>query len=154
MRYTVVKEKEKIVAHKEIEEEIENAELRVTTEEAHKIASLLRYVVSLNTTVGLISPTERRLATPTYRAVELAALLLEGKTFEEATREANISWTGCLQEDHRHALEVVQTARKDLQSETSERMGSAQFAEYLEISQEQFLELIKPGMLKPAKIPK
>ena len=62
MRYTTVKEKEKIVAHKEIEEEIESAELRITSEEARKIASLLRYVVSLNTTVGLVSPTERRLA--------------------------------------------------------------------------------------------
>jgi hypothetical protein len=154
MRYTTVKEKEKIVAHKEIEEEIESAELRVTSEEARKIASLLRYVVSLNTTVGLVSPTERRLATPTYRAVELAALILEGKTFEEASREAEAAWTGYLQDDHRHALDLVQTTREDLQSATTERMGPKQFAEYLEISQEQLLELIKSGMLKPAKIPK
>jgi hypothetical protein len=141
------------VAHKEIEAETEGAGLRVTSEEAHKIANLLRYVVSLNTTAGLVSPTERRLATPTYRAVELAALILEGKTFEEAAREAEITWTGCLQEDHRHALELVQTTRKDLQSATSERMGPELFSEYLEISQEQLLELIKSGMLKPAKIP-
>ena len=141
------------MAHKEIEAETEGAGLRVTSEEAHKIANLLRYVVSLNTTAGLVSPTERRLATPTYRAVELAALILEGKTFEEAAREAEITWTGCLQEDHRHALELVQTTRKDLQSTTSEGMGPEQFSEYLEISQEQLLELIKSGMLKPAKIP-
>src|SRR5215207_2191 len=153
MRYTTVKEKEKIVTHKEIEEEIESAELRVTSEEARKIASLLRYVVSLNTTVGLVSPTERRLATPTYRAVELAALILEGKTFEEASREAEATWTGCLQDDHRHALDLVQTTREDLQSGTTERMGPKQFGEYLAISQEQLLELIKSGMLKPAKIP-
>ncbi len=143
------------MANREIEKESEaaSAELRVTNEEARKIASLLRYVVSLNTTVGLISPTERRLATPTYRAVGLAALILEGKTFEEAAREAEAAWTGCLQDDHRHALDLVQTTREDLQSETTERMGPKQFAEYLEISQEQFLELIKSGMLKPAKIP-
>ena len=143
------------MAHEEIEAEIETegAGLRVTSEEAHKIANLLRYVVSLNTTAGLVSPTERRLVTPTYRAIELAALILEGKTFEEATREAEIAWTGCLQEDHQHALELVQTTRKDLQSTTSERMGPEQFAEYLEISQEQLLELIKSGMLKPAKVP-
>lgn len=143
------------MANREIEKESEAAstKLRVTNEEARKIASLLRYVVSLNTTVGLVSPTERRLATPTYRAVELAALILEGKTFDEAAREAKAAWTGCLQDDHRHALDLVQTTREDLQSETTERMGPKQFAEYLEISQEQFLELIKSGMLKPAKIP-
>ena len=143
------------MANKEIEKEsgAASAELRVTNEEARKIANLLRYVVGLNTTVGLVSPTERRLATPTYRAVELAALILEGKTFEEATREAEAAWTGCLQDDHRHALDLVQTTREDLQSETTERMGPKQFAEYLEIPQKQFLELIKSGMLKPAKIP-
>jgi hypothetical protein len=118
------------------------------------IASLLRYVISLNATAGLVSPTERRLATPTYRAVELAALILEGKTFEEATREADAAWTGSLKEDHRRALELVQSNREVLQSTTTGRLGPEQFAEYLEISQEQFLELIKSGMLKPAKIPK
>ena len=153
MRYTTVKEKEKIVAHKEIEEEIESAELRITSEEARKIASLLRYVVSLNTTVGLVSPTERRLATPTYRAVELAALILEGKTFEEAARKAEAAWTGSLEEDHRRALELVQSTRDALLSAMAERLGPEKFAEYLEISQEQFLELVKSGMLKPAKIP-
>ena len=143
------------MANKEIEKEIEpeGTQLHVTSEEARKIASLLRYVVSLNTTVGLLSPTERRLATPTYRAVELAALVLEGKTFEEATREAEAAWTGCLEEDHRHALELMQTTRNALQSTVTGRMGPEQFADYLEISQQQFLELIKSGMLKPAKIP-
>jgi hypothetical protein len=143
------------VTNKEIEKEIEpkSTQLRVTSEEARRIASLLRYVVSLNTTVGLLSPTERRLATPTYRAVELAALILEGKTFEEATREAEAAWTGCLEEDHRHALELMQTTRDALQSTMTGRMGPEQFADYLEVSQQQFLELIKSGMLKPAKIP-
>ena len=138
-----------------IEKEIEpgNAELRVTSEEARRIANLLRYVVSLNTTVGLVSPTERRLATPTYRAVELAALILEGKTFEEAAQEAEETWTGCLKEDHHRALNLLKTNRDALQGAMTGRMGPEQFAEYLEISQEQFLELIKSGMLKPAKIP-
>jgi hypothetical protein len=133
--------------------EAESAELHITSEEARRIASLLRYVISLNTTAGLISPTERRLTTPTYRAVELAALILEGKTFEEATREAEAAWTGSLKEDHRHALELMQSTRDVLQSAMTERLGPEKFAEYLEISQEQFLELVKSGMLKPAKIP-
>lgn len=143
------------MANKEIEKESEtaSAELRVTSEEAHKIASLLRYVVSLNTTVGLVSPTQRRLATPTYRAIELAALILEGKSFEEAAQEAENAWTGCLEEDHRRALELMQTTRDALQNAVTGRMGPEQFAEYLEISQQQFLELVKSGMLTPAKIP-
>jgi hypothetical protein len=143
------------VAHKEIEKDTEtgSVELRVTNEEARRIASLLRYVVSLNTTVGLISSTQRRLATPTYRAVELAALILEGKSFEEAAREAEDAWTGCLEEDHHHALELMQTTRDTLQSAMTGPMDPEQFAEYLEISQQQFLELVKSGMLTPAKIP-
>jgi hypothetical protein len=143
------------VANRETEKESEaaSAELRVTNEEARRIASLLRYVVSLNTTVGLISPTQRRLATPTYRAVELAALILEGKSFEEAAREAEDAWTGCLEEDHHRALELLQTTRDTLQSAVTGAMGPEQFAEYLEISQQQFLELVKSGMLTPAKIP-
>jgi hypothetical protein len=32
-------------------------------------------------------------------------------------------------------------------------MDPEQYAEYLEISQHQFLELVKSGMLTPAKIP-
>jgi hypothetical protein len=43
----------------------EAAELRITPEQARSIASLLRYAVSLNTTAGLVSPTQRRLATST-----------------------------------------------------------------------------------------
>lgn len=131
----------------------EGAELRVTSEEARRIASLLRYVVSLNTTVGLVSPTVRRLATPTYRAVELAALILEGKTFEEASREAEEAWTGCLEEDHHHALELMQANRDVLQSAMTGRLSPEQLSEYLQISQEQLLDLVKSGMLTPAKIP-
>jgi hypothetical protein len=130
-----------------------SVELHATPEDCRRIASLLRYVVSLNTTAGLISPTERRLTTPTYRAVELAALVLEGKTFEEAAREAEATWTGSLEEDHRHALELIQSTRDTLQSAMTGMMPPEQFAGYLEISQKQFLELVKSGMLNPAKPP-
>src|ERR687893_887701 len=110
------------------------ARLRITTEEARHVANLLRYAVSLNTTAGLLSPTQRRLATPTYRAVELAALILEGKSFEEATREAEETWSGCLEEDHHRALELLQTNRYALHSAMTELMNPERFAEYLEIS--------------------
>ncbi len=128
-----------------------HAELHVTSEEAHRIASLLRYVISLNTTAGLVYPTERRITTPTYRAVELAALVLEGRTFEEAIREAEAAWTNSLEENHRHALELLQSTRDALQSAMTGIMGPEQFAEYLEISQKQFLELLKPPVPKPPK---
>ncbi len=133
--------------------ETESARLHATPEECRRIASLLRYVVSLNTTAGLLSPTERRLTTPTYRAVELAALILEGKTFEEAAREAEAAWTGSLEEDHRHALELMQSNRDALQSAITGMMRPERFAEYLEIPQQQFLELVRSGMLNPAKPP-
>jgi hypothetical protein len=133
------------------ERKTRHAELRITDEEAQRIASLLRYAVSLNTTAGLVSPTERRLTTPTYRAAELAALVLEGKSFEEATREAESAWTGSLEEDHRRALDLLQSTRDALQSAMSGLMGPVQFAEYLEISQKQFLELVKSQMPRAPK---
>ena len=132
----------------------EHVELRITTDEARNIASLLRYVVSLNTTVGLVSPTQRRLTTPTYRAAELAALVFEGKTFEEAAKEAETTWTSSLEENYRHALNVLSSNRKSLQSAMSGLLHPERFAEYLEISQEQFLEIIKSEVLNnPMKIP-
>ncbi len=136
-----------------VETGAENAELRITGDEARTIASLLRYIVSLNTTVGLIQP-ERRLTTPTHRAVELAALILEGKAFEEAAHEAETAWSGSLEEEHCRALELMRTNRETLQSAMTGSLGPEQLAEYLEISQEQFLELIRSGMLTPAKVPK
>jgi hypothetical protein len=84
----------------EARNEATNAKLRITREEAQYVADLLRYAVSLNTTAGLVSPTQRRLATSTYKAVELAALILEGKTFDEALEGSNDTWTGSLEEDH------------------------------------------------------
>ncbi|MDQ3911019.1 MAG: hypothetical protein M3305_04430 [Actinomycetota bacterium] len=131
-----------------------HAQLHITKEEARRIASLLRYAVSFNTTAGLLHPTERRLTTPTYRAVELAALVLEGKTFEEAVQEAGEAWTGSLEEDHRRALNLLQSTREALQSAMTGFMGPEQFTEYFEISQRQFLELIKSNMPKPPETQK
>jgi hypothetical protein len=119
------------------------ARLRITTEEARHVANLLRYAVSLNTTAGLLSPTQRRLATPTYKAVELAALILEGKSFEEAVEESNRTWTGFLEEDHRRALEFLQQKRDALREAMSGRLGPELLAEYLEVQEDQFLELIR-----------
>jgi hypothetical protein len=130
----------------EKEEVAHRAELRITREQAQQIAGLLRYAISLNTTVGLVSPTERRLTTPTYRAMELAAQILEGKTFEEATQAAAAAWTGFLKEDYQHALELVQSSQEDIKQAMAQYMQPEQFAQYLEVSQKQFLELIKSGM--------
>lgn len=128
-----------------------HAELHITEEEARRIASLLRYAVSLNTTAGLLHPTERRLTTSTYRAVELAALVLEGRTLEEAIQEAGEAWTGSLEEDHRRALNVLRSTREALRSAMTGFLGPEQFTEYFEISQRQFLELIRSNMPKPPK---
>lgn len=122
------------------------AELRVTREEARRIADLLRYVISLNTTAGLVYPTERRLATSTYKAVELAALVLEGQTFEEAVEESEKTWSGSLEDDHRRALELLERNRELLWKTMTGRMSPEQLAEFLEITQEQFLELTRSGL--------
>ena len=121
-------------------------EVRIPGEEARRIASLLRYAVSLNTTAGLVSPTERRLATPTYKAIELAALVLEGKPFEEAVREANDTWTGSLEEDHRRAIDLLEQNREFLKSSLAGKITPEQTAEFLEVTQEQFLELTRSGL--------
>jgi len=132
----------------ETQDETTRTELRITSEEARRVAALLRYAVSLNTTVGLVSPTQRRLATPTYKAAELAALVLEGRTFEEAVEESNRKWTGFLEEDHRHALELLQKERDTLRQAMSGRFSPEQLAEYLEVAQDQLLELVRPNTAK------
>ncbi len=98
------------------------AQLKITEDEARRVANLLRYAVSLNTTAGLVSPTQRRLASSTYKAVELAALILEGRTFEEAIEESNKAWTGSLEEDHRRALQVLESERDALRDAMSARL--------------------------------
>lgn len=123
--------------------EANRAQLCISPEEARQVASLLRYAVSLNTTVGLIRA-QRRLATSTYRATELAALVLEGKPFEQAAEEAARAWTGSLEEDHSRALDLLQTQREALIQAMSGRLTPEQLAEYLEVTQDQFLELVRP----------
>jgi hypothetical protein len=120
------------------------ARLRITREEAEHLADLLRYAISLNTTVGLVSPTERRLATATYKTAELAALVLEGLGFDEALQKAGERWTGSLEQDHRRALELLQTNREFLRQAMTGRMSPDQISEFLEVSQDQFLELTRP----------
>jgi hypothetical protein len=128
--------------------ETARTELRITNEEARRVAALLRYAVSLNTTVGLVSPTQRRLATSTYKTAELAALVLEGKSFEEAVEESNRRWTGSLEVDHRLALELLEKQRDALRQAMSGSLPPEQLAEYLEVSQDQFLELVRPNAAK------
>ncbi len=129
-------------------DETARAELRITAEQARLIADLLRYAISLNTTAGLVSPTQRRLATSTYRAVELATLVLEGKTFEEAAEESSKTWTGSLEEDHRHALELLQRERDALKQAMSNHLPPEKIAEYLEVPQDQFLQLLRPDFMR------
>jgi hypothetical protein len=129
-------------------QEAQAAELRITPEEARSIASLLRYAISLNTTAGLVSPTQRRLATSTYRADELAALVLEGKPIDEAVQEADQAWTGSLAEDHLHAIELPTTERNALRQPMSGHLTPGQIADYFEIAQDQFLELVRPNTAK------
>lgn len=124
-------------------EEAERAELSITREDARSIAGLLRYVISLNTTVGLVSPTQRRLATSTYRAVELAASTLEGKPLEEALREADRTWSGSLEEDHVRAIGLLERERDALREVFSDYLTPEQLADYLEIGEDQYLELLR-----------
>jgi hypothetical protein len=129
-------------------DETAKAQLKITEDEARRVANLLRYAVSLNTTAGLVSPTQRRLASSTYKAVELAALILEGRTFEEAIEESNKAWTGSLEEDHRRALQVLESERNALRDAMSARLTPEQLAEYLEVAQDQFLELVRQNVAK------
>lgn len=129
-------------------QEAHQAELRITPEEARSIASLLRYAISLNTTAGLVSPTQRRLATSTYRAVELAALVLEGKGLDEAVHESDQTWTGSLVEDHLHAIKLLASERDALRRTMSGLLTPEQLVAYLEITQDQFLELVRPNTAK------
>lgn len=144
--------KEEAVAEREAETmqaEDGGAKLNVSNEEAREVASLLRYAISLNTTAGLLSPTERRLTSPAYRAVELAAFILEGKTFQEALQELGTAWTGSLEEDHRSSLEIMRSNREELQRAMTGLMNPNQIAEFFEISQNQFLELVTSSLPSP-----
>jgi hypothetical protein len=130
------------------ERETSRAELEITAEDARAVAGLLRYAVSLNTTAGLVSPTQRRLATSTYRAVELAAGVLEGKALEEAIRDADRAWTGSLEEDHLHAIELLGRERNALKEVLSSHLTPEQLADYLEVHGDQYLELLRQNPVK------
>lgn len=123
-------------------------QLEISAKEARHVANLLRYAVSLNTAVGLVRA-ERRISTSTYRAVELAALVLEGKTFREAAQEAGKAWTGSLEEDHRRALKLLQSQREALIQAMSGHLTPEQMAEYLEVNADEFLELLRPKTASP-----
>jgi hypothetical protein len=122
------------------------AELRITAEQARLVADVLRYAIGLNTTAGLVFPGQRRLATSTYRTAELAALVLEGLAFEEAVEGSSKAWTGSLEEDHSHALELLQ--RDALEQAASNHLSPEQTTEYLEIPQDQFLQLVRPDFVR------
>jgi hypothetical protein len=130
------------------ERETSRAELEITAEDARAVAGLLRYAVSLNTTPGLVSPTQRRLATSTYRAVELAAGVLEGKALEEAIRDADRAWTGSLEEDHLHAIDLLGRERDALKEVLSSHLTPEQLADYLEVHGDQYLELLRQNPVK------
>ncbi|MBA2533946.1 MAG: hypothetical protein H0V21_02955 [Rubrobacter sp.] len=125
------------------EQAARKVELSITPEDACSVAGLLRYAISLNTTVGLVSPTQRRLATSTYRAVELAAGVLEGKPLEEAIRVADQTWSGSLEEDHVRAIELLERERDTLREVLSDHLTPEQLADYLEVREDQYLELLR-----------
>ena len=129
-------------------DEAPKAKLGISPEEARHVANLLRYAISLNTAVGLVRA-ERRLSSGTYRAVELAALVLEGQTLEEAAREAADAWTGSLEEDHRRALTLLQTQREALTQAISGHLTPEQLAQYMEVNADEFLELLRPRTASP-----
>ena len=129
-------------------DEAPTAKLGVSPEEARHVANLLRYAISLNTAVGLVRA-ERRLSSSTYRAVELAALVLEGKPFHEAAQEAADAWTGSLEEDHRRALQLLQTQREALTQAMSGRLTPEQLTQYMEVNAHEFLELVRPRTASP-----
>ena len=131
-------------------DEAPSAKLGVSPEEARHVANLLRYAISLNTAVGLVRA-ERRLSSNTYRAVELAALVLEGKPLGEAAQEAADASTGTLEQDHRRALQLLQTQREALTQAMSGRLTPEQLAQYMEVNADEFLELVRPRTASPSE---
>ncbi len=124
-------------------DEAPTAKLGISPDEAHHVANLLRYAISLNTAVGLVRA-ERRLSSSTYRAVELAALVLEGKPLHQAAQEAAEIWTGSLEEDHHRALHLLQSQREALTQAMSGHLTPEQLAQYMEVNADEFLELLRP----------
>jgi hypothetical protein len=114
----------------------------VTAAQAKAVAVLLRYAMSLNVTVGLVSPTQRRLSGNTQRAIELAARVLEGEPLDEALRKALETWTGTLRADHDTALDIVQNTRDTLLSDNP-FFSPRELSELMEIADDHLLDLMR-----------
>jgi hypothetical protein len=67
--------------------------------------------------------------------------VLEGKPLEEADR----FWSGSLAEDHMHAIALLTTERDTLRQAMAGHLTPEQLADYLEITQDQFLEPVRPN---------
>jgi hypothetical protein len=67
---------------------------------------------------------------------------------------ADKTWTGSLESDHLHALEVLQRERASLLEAMSGRLTPAQLAEYLEVAQDHYLELIRANLRMNPEEPK
>ena len=76
------------------------------------------------------------------------ALELEGKPLDEAVQEADRSWSGCLAEGHMHAIELLTTERDTLRQAMAGHLTPEQLADYLEITQDQLLEPVRPNAAK------
>lgn len=106
------------------------------------VAALLRYAMCLNVTVGLVSPTQRRLAANTQRAIELAARVLEGEEIDEALPAALQTWTGTLGTDHETALEVLRNTRKMLLTDNP-FLDDERVREMMEVAEDQLFDLLR-----------
>ena len=124
------------------------AELNVTAAQAKAVAALLRYAMSLNVTVGLVSPSQRRLSGNTQRAIELAARVLEGETLDEALPRALDTWTGTLATDHETALNVVRNTRETLLTENP-NFSPQQLQALMEVAEDQLLDLLRLSPINP-----
>lgn len=120
----------------------------MTATQAKVVAALLRYAMSLNVTVGLVSPTQRRLSGNTQHAIELAARVLEGEPLDEALRKALETWTGTLRTDHDTALDIVQNTRDTLLT-NNPFFSPKELSELMEIADDHLLDLMRLSTPNP-----
>jgi hypothetical protein len=69
--------------------------------------------------------------------------VLEGKPLDEAVRAADQAWSGSLVEDHVNALELLERQRDVLRDAMSGHLTPEQLADYLEVREDQFVELLR-----------
>ena len=67
---------------------------------------------------------------------------------DKAIQQSGRSWTGSLDEAHLRAIQLLETERDALREAMSALLTPEQLAEYLEISHNQFLELVRPNTAK------